>query len=98
MDFDKENEILKKIIFQKTRMIQALTVMLKKRKSSVIWNDSTTRPDIGEMVLVDVFGGVYVGKRVKKDKFLIYWRGKFRLYMDVKGITAWASLPEKGAK
>ena len=36
VQYDKENEILKKIIFQKTRMIQALTVMLKKRKSSVI--------------------------------------------------------------
>jgi hypothetical protein len=98
MDVNEENEVLKKMLSQKTRIIQTLVKMLKKRKSSVIWNDSTTLPDIGEMVLVDVFGGVYVGKRVKKDKFLIYWQGKFRLYMDVKGITAWASLPEKVAR
>lgn len=98
MDLDIENEILKKIIYQKSRVIQALIRMLRKRKSSVIWNDSTALPDIGEMVLVDVFAGVYVGKRIKKDKFLIYWKGKFRLYMDVRGITAWALFPERVAK
>ena len=98
MSINEENEVLKKMLCQKTRIIQTLVKMLKKRKSSVIWNDSTTLPDIGEMVLVDVFAGVYVGRRIKKDKFLIYWQGKFRLYMDVRGITAWASLPEKVAK
>lgn len=98
MNINEENEILRKIICQKSRVIQALIRMLKKRKSNIIWNDSATLPGIGEMVLVDVFGGVYAGKRIKKDKFLIYWQGKFRLYMDVRGITAWASLPEKVAK
>ena len=98
MDLAIENEISRKIIYQKSRVIQALIRMLKKRKSNVVWNGSATLPDIGEMVLVDVFGGVYAGKRIKKDKFLIYWQGKFRLYMDVRGITDWALLPERKQK